>query len=101
MGLVGAGLATLIASSLNVLMFAVLLVILGKKDKTKIRITLSEMRLSKPVVLVLFSFGAASLLRTVLDNTSIMVLATSVSHLGTNDAIVGSATAGHALNSSD
>jgi Na+-driven multidrug efflux pump len=101
MGLIGAGLATLIASSINVIMFVALLTALGHKGKTNMKISFEEMKLSKPIVILLFSFGASSLLRTVLDNTSIMVLATSVSHLGTNSDSVNSSTAGQALHSSD
>ncbi len=84
-GLAGAGLATLIAATIGILIMLSYVLFLQREKATKIKFERVNFKLEKSVILIIFAFGVGSLFRRIFDSASIIALTSFMGNLNITD----------------
>ena len=80
-GLIGAAIATLIASISGLLMLIAYIGFMGMKDQLNIKLKFPALKLHKEIVIIIFTFATASLIRRVFDSVSILTISMYIGNL--------------------
>ncbi len=82
LGLVGAGLATFLASTFIVIVVYAYVYFSGKESKLKFKIQMPELKIKWTIVQVVFLFGFSSMYRRIFDGSINATLAGTIDNLG-------------------
>ncbi len=90
LGIKGAGIATLIANVIGLIMMWLYVWSQGLKDKLNIKLALPPIRLHKEIVTVILIFAMGSLLRRLFDNLTVMTMTTYIGNMNVDNSIINS-----------
>lgn len=88
LGLVGAGIATLIASMFGLFIILVYVWYNGHKDKINIKLKLPAFKIHKEIAIIILTFAMGSLLRRLFDNGTVIVLSNYIGNMNVDGSNV-------------